>query len=95
MQYTVYIYPTCTYLLPSSTIIVAEVNIIELGVSKIYSLVWDIYSETIRPEDLCPDDNRSILSAHAYTFNARIFTPVRPEQPTCPDEKVKYCFPVL
>lgn len=70
------------HLLPSGSVVVAEVDEIELGIGEIDALRGYVEGESVGPVDLGVDDDRSVGSVHAHPLDSGIFAPVRPEQPT-------------
>jgi len=72
---------TSDNLLSARSVVVTEIDEVQFRVGEVNSLVGDVQSETVRPVDLRVDDDASVVSVHSDSFNARVFAPVRPEEP--------------
>lgn len=69
------------YVLAPGTVVVAKVDEIELGVGEVDSVGGGVQSETVGPVDFRVDDDGTIRTVHADTFDARVLAPVGPEKP--------------
>lgn len=70
------------HLLPASSVVIAEVNKIKLGIGEIDSLIRDVQCQSIRPVDFRVDDRRASCTVHSNSFDSWILSPISPEQPT-------------
>ena len=73
----------CNNLLPPASVVVAEVDEVELGVGEVNPLGGNVESEAVGPVDLGADDHLPITAVHTNPLNSRVFSPVRPKQPSC------------
>ena len=71
------------HLLTSASVVVAEVDEVELRVGEINPLRWNVESEAVGPVDLGADDHLPIAAVHTDPLNSWVFSPVRPKQPSC------------
>lgn len=68
-------------LLPLRPVVLTEVDEIQFGISEIHSLSGRVQGQTVRPVDLGGDDGGALCPVHADPLDARILSPVGPEQP--------------
>ena len=69
------------HLLPSRSVVVTEVNEVELGVREVDPLGGDVKGQTVGPVDLGGDDGLPAGPVHADPLNPGVLPPVGPEQP--------------
>ena len=74
----------------TSTVVIAEVNVIQLGVSKVHTFIRYIQSQTIRPVDFGCNNGGPVGTVESHPLNPWIFTPVSPEKPSCTANINKY-----
>lgn len=69
------------HLVSTSTIIVTEVDEVELRVGKIDPFVGYIQSQTVWPVNFCAYNDGTLSAVHADTLETWVFAPISPEQP--------------
>ena len=67
------------HLLSPSAIVIAEINIIQLGIGKIDSFIRNIERDAVGPEYFRRDDCSTIRSVESDTFDSRVLSPIGPE----------------
>ena len=70
-----------SHLLPSTPVIVAEVDEVQLGVCKVDPLGGDVQGQAVGPVDLGADDGLPQRPVHSDPLDPRVLAPVSPEQP--------------
>lgn len=66
-------------LLSVVAIIIAIVNEIQVGISKVQQIVWVVYGQTVGPVQLLAYNDSPQFSVHAGLLNAWVPPPVGPE----------------
>lgn len=74
--------------LTPGTVVVAKVDEIQLGVGEVDSVGGGVQSETVGPVDFRADDDGTIRTVHADTFDARVLAPVGPEEPSSAERDI-------
>ena len=64
----------------SGSVVVAEVDVVDFGIRKIDAFGGQIQRQSVGPVNLAGDDGRAVGSVHVDTFDARMITPIRPEE---------------
>ena len=83
------------HLLPSTPVIVAEVDEIQLGVCKVDPLGGDVQGQAVGPVDLGADDGLPQGPVHPDPLDPRVLAPVSPEQPAGVGRRVQAQAPRL
>jgi len=76
-------------LLATCTVVVAKVDEIQLGISKVNPFGGNIQCQTIRPVYFGGDDGRSERSIHTNSLNSRILSPISPKKPSGAITRIK------
>ena len=71
---------TLNDLVPSGSVVVAEVDVVDFGVGEVDPLIGQIERQSVGPVDLTGEDRSPIGAVHVDSLDARMVAPIRPEQ---------------
>ena len=67
------------YLRARVTIVIARLDVVQVGVSEIHTLPHQVERQSVRPVEFSGHDGRAICAVHVGAFDSRHFAPVCPE----------------
>lgn len=70
---------TCNHLSSVVSIVITEIDIIKISISKIEKFIWIINGKSIGPVDFIINNHCALVAIHAGFFNSRVLAPVGPE----------------
>lgn len=70
---------TCKHLSSVVSVVITEIDIIKISISKIEKFIWIINGKSIGPVDFITNNHCAHFAIHAGFFNSRVLAPVSPE----------------